>query len=123
MKNSGKQINMTGGAGVRRACHTSREPESVQVERPLAALHNAAVVASIGQTPLVRLRRIERWLGLPDDIEILLKCEWTNPGGSIKDRTALSIVRAALIEGKLGDGQTLVDSTSGNTGIAYAMLG
>ena len=69
-------------------------------------LRNAAVVRSIGQTPLVRLWRTERRLGLPEKIEFYLKCEWTNPGGSIKDRTALSIVRSALVEGKLGAGQT-----------------
>jgi S-sulfo-L-cysteine synthase (O-acetyl-L-serine-dependent) len=89
----------------------------------LAALADAAVVASIGNTPLVRLRRFERHLGLPESIEIHLKLEWVNPGGSIKDRTALSIIRAALATGDLVPGRTLIDATSGNTGIAYAMLG
>ena len=88
-----------------------------------AALEDAAVVGSIGNTPLVRLRRLEQHLGLPASIEIHLKTEWVNPGGSIKDRTALSIIRAAVASGDLGDGRTLIDATSGNTGIAYAMLG
>jgi cysteine synthase B len=61
--------------------------------------------------------------GLPDTVELWLKAEWTNPGGSVKDRPALNIVRSALASGKLGRGQTLLDATSGNTGIAYAMLG
>jgi cysteine synthase B len=89
----------------------------------LAALAESAAVASIGGTPLVRLRRLERFLGLPSSIELHLKTEWVNPGGSIKDRTALSIVRAAIAAGHLGAGATLLDATSGNTGIAYAMLG
>lgn len=89
----------------------------------LADLADAAVVRSIGNTPLVRLRRFERYLGLPDSIEVHLKMEWVNPGGSIKDRTALSIIDAALAAGDLAPGRTLIDATSGNTGIAYAMLG
>ncbi len=86
-------------------------------------LERAAVVRTIGHTPLLRLRAFERSLDLPDFIEIHLKTEWVNPGGSIKDRTALSIIRAAIASGDLGGGQTLIDATSGNTGIAYAMLG
>jgi cysteine synthase B len=89
----------------------------------LADLADAAVVRSIGNTPLVRLRRFERYLGLPESIEVHLKMEWVNPGGSIKDRTALSIIDAALAAGDLAPGRTLIDATSGNTGIAYAMLG
>jgi S-sulfo-L-cysteine synthase (O-acetyl-L-serine-dependent) len=89
----------------------------------LADLADASVVRSIGNTPLVRLRRFERYLGLPESIEVHLKMEWVNPGGSIKDRTALSIIDAALAAGDLAPGRTLIDATSGNTGIAYAMLG
>jgi S-sulfo-L-cysteine synthase (O-acetyl-L-serine-dependent) len=89
----------------------------------LASLADAAVVRSIGNTPLVRLHRFERHLGLPESIEIHLKLEWVNPGGSIKDRTALSIIQSALAGGDLAAGRTLIDATSGNTGIAYAMLG
>jgi cysteine synthase B len=86
-------------------------------------LDGLSVIALIGNTPLVRLRRLADALELPARIELHLKAEWTNPGGSIKDRTALSIVRQAIDTGRLGRGQTLIDSTSGNTGIAYAMLG
>src|SRR3954454_20454646 len=89
----------------------------------LSALQNDAVVGSIGNTPLVRLRRLEQHLGLPESIEIHLKLEWVNPGGSIKDGTALSIIEAALVAGDLAAGRVLIDATCGNTGIAYAMLG
>src|SRR5690606_22642234 len=84
------------------------------------ALAESAVVQAIGNTPLFRLRRFEEHLGLPDSISILLKGEWVNPGGSIKDRTALSIIRSAIANGDLASGRRLLDATSGNTGIAYA---
>ena len=99
------------------------KPAATAPTAKLTALADAAVVGSIGNTPLARLRRFERHLGLPDSIEIHLKLEWVNPGGSIKDRTALSIIQAALATGDLAPGRTLIDATSGNTGIAYAMLG
>lgn len=86
-------------------------------------LTSIAVVRAIGNTPLLRLGRLVRQAGLPDSVEIWLKAEWNNPGGSVKDRPVLGIVRSALERGQLGDGRTLTDSTSGNTGIAYAMLG
>ncbi len=81
------------------------------------------MVRAIGHTPLLRLGRLARQAGLPDQVQIWLKAEWANPGGSVKDRPALAIVRDALERGQLGDGKVLIDSTSGNTGIAYAMLG
>ena len=84
---------------------------------------NVAAVCDIGRTPLMPLRRLARHVGLPDTVELWLKAEWNNPGGSIKDRAALSIVQDGFRSGKLGSGQTLLDATSGNTGIAYAMLG
>src|SRR3954471_6025552 len=99
------------------------KPATTTPTANLAALDDAAVVRSIGKTPLMRLHRFERHLGLPESVEIHLKMEWVNPGGSIKDRTALSIVGSALAAGDLAAGRTLIDATSGNTGIAYAMLG
>jgi cysteine synthase B len=60
---------------------------------------------------------------LSDEVTVAVKLEGLNPGGSVKDRAALFIVREALRSGELADGRTLVDATSGNTGIAYAMLG
>ncbi len=74
----------------------------------------------IGNTPLIRLRRIGDHLR---DVTFYAKAEWFNPGGSVKDRDARGIVLDALARGKLGGGRALIDSTSGNTGIAYAMLG
>ena len=74
----------------------------------------------IGNTPLLRLERVAS--DLPG-IEILGKAEWLNPGGSVKDRAAANIVAQAQASGKLTSGKILLDSTSGNTGIAYAMLG
>jgi cysteine synthase B len=69
---------------------------------------------------LVRLPLVE---DVSPDVAISLKLEGLNPGGSVKDRAALSIVRDALQTGALSPGKTLIDATSGNTGIAYAMLG
>jgi cysteine synthase B len=86
-------------------------------------LHESVVVAAIGGTPLFRLRAFARDAGLPETVELWLKAEWNNPGGSIKDRPALAIVRRAIEDESLGDGRVLLDATSGNTGIAYAMLG
>ncbi len=74
----------------------------------------------IGNTPLLRLDRLTAHL---PNIHLLGKAEWANPGGSVKDRAASAIVLAAQREGKLTPGKTLLDATSGNTGIAYAMLG
>ena len=67
--------------------------------------------------------RLERVTGGLKNVQVLAKAEWTNPGGSVKDRAASRIVNEALRSGKLGAGKSLLDSTSGNTGIAYAMLG
>ena len=74
----------------------------------------------IGNTPLLRLERIVR--DLPN-VQLLGKAEWYNPGGSVKDRAAFNIVNEGKRSGKLISGKTLLDSTSGNTGIAYAMIG
>jgi cysteine synthase B len=74
----------------------------------------------IGNTPLVRLAEAVR--DLPG-ITLLAKAEWVNPGGSVKDRAAWSMVRDALDRGLIAPGKTLLDATSGNTGIAFAMLG
>jgi len=74
----------------------------------------------VGNTPLLRLDAVTR--DLPGVI-ILGKAEWANPGGSVKDRAAANIVRMAQQDGRLVPGKTLLDATSGNTGIAYAMLG
>jgi cysteine synthase B len=80
----------------------------------------ASVVDLIGRTPLVRLRRFERET---PGVEIYAKAEWQNPGGSVKDRAAARMIADGEASGALRAGQTIVDATSGNTGIAYAMVG
>jgi len=79
-----------------------------------------SILQRIGNTPLVRLDRLTSEL---PGIQILGKAEWANPGGSVKDRAASAIVADAQLRGLLSDGRGLLDATSGNTGIAYAMLG
>jgi S-sulfo-L-cysteine synthase (O-acetyl-L-serine-dependent) len=79
------------------------------------------VVDLVGNTPLVRLRSVERRAGT--GAEIWAKCEFCNPGGSVKDRAALQMVTDALDDRRLVAGKTLIDSTSGNTGVAYSMIG
>jgi len=74
----------------------------------------------VGNTPLLRLERIVH--DLPE-VELLGKAEWYNPGGSVKDRAASRIIAEAQRTGQLVPGKMLLDSTSGNTGIAYAMIG
>ncbi|MDY7075557.1 MAG: cysteine synthase [Chloroflexota bacterium] len=89
---------------------------------PLPLDHQASpVVSLIGQTPIVRLTRAAD--GLSPTVPVYVKLEGLNPGGSVKDRAALFIVQEALRSGALAPGKTLIDATSGNTGIAYAMLG
>jgi cysteine synthase B len=77
-------------------------------------------LSRVGNTPLLRFDRL-----IPEKpkIQILGKAEWLNPGGSVKDRAAANIVAQARAAGKLTSGKILLDSTSGNTGIAYAMIG
>ena len=85
-----------------------------------AKLAGSTLLERIGNTPLVRLDELTRTL---PGIQILGKAEWANPGGSVKDRAASAIVADAMRRNLLGRGQALLDATSGNTGIAYAMLG
>ncbi len=80
-----------------------------------------SIEESIGHTPLIRLRRTTR--ELPPSVEVLAKAEHLNPGGSVKDRPALAMILAGERDGTLRPGMTILDATSGNTGIAYAMIG
>ena len=97
---------------------------SKPLQVPSSPSHRGAMgehnLARIGNTPLLRFRHIAQELPAA---EILGKAEWLNPGGSVKDRAAANIVAQARASGKLTCGKILLDSTSGNTGIAYAMLG
>ena len=78
------------------------------------------VLDLIGNTPLLRLRKFEAGL---NGVELYGKAEWFNPGGSVKDRPAAAMVKEGQKTGALRPGKTLLDATSGNTGIAYAMIG
>lgn len=91
-----------------------------QVAKEIAAKHGKSVLELIGNTPLLRMERVGREF---ENMEFLAKAEWANPGGSVKDRPALSMIQAGIANGKLRQGKTIVDATSGNTGIAYAMIG
>src|SRR6266496_3419462 len=81
----------------------------------------SALVDLVGNTPLLRLERIAP--DLPPGVELHGKAEWYNPGGSVKDRPALYMIRDGERSGRLQPGMRIADDTSGNTGIAYATLG
>ncbi len=93
---------------------------SVVEQRDLGTSKNS-IELIVGHTPLIRVRRITR--DLPPGVEVLAKAEHLNPGGSVKDRPALAMILAGERDGKLRPGMTILDATSGNTGIAYAMIG
>ncbi|MCS3856677.1 PLP-dependent cysteine synthase family protein [Salinibacter ruber] len=86
-----------------------------------AAPAASSLVDDIGRTPLLRLDRVAD--DLPDSVAVYGKAEHLNPGGSVKDRPALRMIEAGLDAGAFRPEQTLIDATSGNTGIAYAMIG
>ncbi len=88
--------------------------------RPAAPGAGQRIADLVGHTPLVRLDRLAA--GLPG-VTLLAKAEWTNPGGSVKDRAALRMIEEGERSGRLVPGKTILDATSGNTGIAYAWLG
>jgi S-sulfo-L-cysteine synthase (O-acetyl-L-serine-dependent) len=94
---------------------SSAPPEAREGSR---ARHS--LLDQIGNTPLFRLANIGREF---PGIEFYAKAEWFNPGGSVKDRPALGMIDAGLSSGLLQPGKTIIDATSGNTGIAYAMIG
>lgn len=79
-----------------------------------------SILDRIGNTPLLRLERIGREC---PNVELYAKAEWFNPGGSVKDRAALNMIREGERSGALRPGKVILDATSGNTGIAYAMIG
>ena len=87
--------------------------------RPNQGSESESILSKIGRTPLFRLERVDR--DFPN-VSIYAKAEWLNPGGSVKDRPALRMILAAEQSGRLRPGQTILDATSGNTGIGYAMI-
>jgi cysteine synthase B len=86
----------------------------------VSARDGEGLLDRIGNTPLLRLERAGR--SFPN-VEFYAKAEWFNPGGSVKDRAALRMIREGERNGELRPGKIILDSTSGNTGIAYAMIG
>src|SRR5215831_2773394 len=80
----------------------------------------ASVLDLVGRTPLIRLARFERET---PGVELWAKAEWQNPGGSVKDRAASRMILEGEQSGALTPGKVIIDATSGNTGIAYAMVG
>lgn len=113
-----------GGGFPRDAAATERgprRPAGAQLDAALLVRRAQAadsVVDLIGGTPLVRLYNLE-----PPGVEVWAKCEFCNPGGSVKDRPALQMIRDAVADGRLTPDKTLIDSTSGNTGVAYSLVG
>ncbi|HEX3507886.1 MAG TPA: cysteine synthase family protein [Candidatus Dormibacteraeota bacterium] len=83
-------------------------------------LITAGITRLIGNTPLLRIRMFEREF---PNVEVYAKAEWFNPGGSVKDRAALSMIEDGERTGALTHDKTIIDSTSGNTGIAYSLVG
>src|SRR3954469_3029563 len=100
-------------------------PARAAFARPLSPAEGPVRVPSVlqlvGNTPLVEIRNIRD--GVAPGVRLFAKLEGFNPGGSVKDRAALKMVEDGLARGKLVAGKTILDSTSGNTGIALAMVG
>src|SRR5262250_180923 len=97
------------------------ERTSTKLELPVPReAGGQSVLERVGNTPLLRISQVTSEF---PNVQFFAKAEWYNPGGSVKDRPALSMIRAGLASGKLAPGKTIVDATSGNTGIAYAMIG
>lgn len=92
---------------------------AIEIAAPVSP-DDTKVFDLIGNTPLIRLGRVA---GGNDRVRVYGKAEYLNPGGSVKDRPAANMIRTGVREGKLRPSQTIIDATSGNTGIAYAMLG
>jgi len=78
------------------------------------------ILDGIGNTPLLRLKRVASHV---PDVEVFVKLEFMNPGGSVKDRPAYRMVTDAIADGRLTQDKILIDATSGNTGVAYSMIG
>ena len=100
---------------------TAADKLTVETSSAARQITDTFSAASIGDTPLVRLRRVVD--DLPANVEVYAKAEHLNPGGSVKDRAALAMILAGEASGELTRNKTILDATSGNTGIAYAMIG
>ena len=101
--------------------HAPAHAERASVVPPAGPLAVQSILDLVGNTPLVEIRRVRD--GVPDAVRWFEKLEAFNPGGSVKDRPAKKIVETGIAEGKLIPGKTILDSTSGDTGIGLAMVG
>lgn len=79
-----------------------------------------SILDGVGNTPLLRLKKVTRHV---PDVEVFVKLEFLNPGGSVKDRPALRMIQDAVADGRMTPDKTIIDATSGNTGVAYSMIG
>src|SRR3989338_11371259 len=79
-----------------------------------------SILDAIGNTPLIKLSSFQKWI--PKDVSIYAKAEFKNPGGSVKDRPARKMILEAVKSGELTQDKIIMDSSSGNTGIGYAIL-
>ena len=99
---------------------TSKTGSSRTHGHPSLPHDSLSILSRIGDTPLLRLSKLESEC---EGVELWAKAEWFNPGGSVKDRPALRMIEEGERTGALRPGMTILDATSGNTGIAYALLG
>jgi S-sulfo-L-cysteine synthase (O-acetyl-L-serine-dependent) len=99
------------------------QPNSYATRSSYPTSPSSSLEQQVGNTPLLQLAKTAVAYNIPDTVQLFAKAEWFNPSGSVKDRAALNIIRTAERNGRLRPGMTLLDSTSGNMGIAYAMLG
>lgn len=88
--------------------------------RLLRSRHLTSIIEGVGNTPLLRLKKVAAHV---PDVEVYVKLEFMNPGGSVKDRPALRMMLDAIADGRLTKDKILIDATSGNTGVAYSMIG
>jgi len=116
MESGARELPCTNLAYVPRSPQT-QYPMETSLAQPALGM---SLVDRIGSTPLLRLKKVTRGL---EGVTLLGKAEWTNPGGSVKDRAADAMLRDAQKRGLLTPGKTILDATSGNTGIALAMMG
>lgn len=93
------------------------------VDQPTTLPATSSVLGQIGNTPLLDLSAFAQGMGVSGRVGVFGKAEWMNPGGSVKARAALRIVEEAERTGQLAPGKVLIDSSSGNTGIAFALIG
>jgi cysteine synthase B len=99
------------------------ETISISTSETPPQMERNGVSAHIGNTPLLRLANLPGLYGINPQVELYVKAEWFNPSGSVKDRAALYMVRDGERRGLLVPGKTILDASSGNTGIALAMIG